>query len=517
MLSRNWTKVFQERPLAWLTLIATVPRLLAAIFSGGYYAHDDHFLVIEAAQSWVDGADYNLWLPWNQPAPASPTGHMMVYPGLHFLLFKLCAALGLNDPGAKMVLVRLLHAAWSLVTVRVGYRMALRLAGPAIAWRCGLFLALFFFMPFLSVRNLIEMVSVPLLMLSAWQLLQAQDSDSWKRFAWAGLFAGLALNIRFQTVFFTAGAGAALLLRGRWSQALVFGACALAPLVVLQGTIDLFIWGRPFVELLEYVGYNADNTTTYGVLPWYNYLLLLAGVFIPPFSLAVMRGFFGAWRTWAPWCGVVCFILVHSLVPNKQERFLLPVVPLFFVLGYCAWETWRLRSTWWQQRPGLWRGVMIWTWTLNTLLLVPLTFSYSKHERVEAMGILRRTTGVKGVLIEDTAEHDAPMAPRYYWGEWRTQHVQYTDTTVALSSVVGQGPAHWRANTVLFVGDEELAARVARVEQVMGPLHAVGVARPGLLDRVMHWLNPVNRNAVITIYGTGEVGGGKGPHAGPGS
>ncbi len=507
MLPTAWTRAFQERPLAWLTFIAAAPRLVAAFFSGGYYAHDDHFLVIEAAQSWVDGADYNLWLPWNQPAPARPTGHMMVYPGLHFLLFKLCGLLGFTEPGAKMVLVRLLHAAWSLVTVRVGYRIAKHLAGPEVAWRCGLFLALYFFMPFLSVRNLIEMVSVPLLMLCAWHLLRAPAVGGLKPYVWAGLFAGLALNIRFQTVFFTAGAGAALLLQRSWRQAFAFGAGTLLPPLVLQGTIDLIIWGRPFVELLEYVGYNADNTTTYGVLPWYNYLLLLTGILIPPFSLAVMFGFAKAWRTGAPWTGVLLFIVVHSLVPNKQERFLLPVVPLFLVLGYCAWEQFRLASPWWQRHPGLWKGTLTWTWSLNMLLLIPLTVSYSKHERVAAMGILRATPGVKGIVIEDTEEFDAPMAPRSYWGEWRTQHVQYTDTTVALTDVLNTYPAEGRANTILFIGEEHLAERVARAERAMGPLHVVGKAYPGLLDRVMHFLNPVNRNAVIVIMGGAAVGG----------
>ncbi|MBP9160992.1 MAG: hypothetical protein KBF49_09095, partial [Flavobacteriales bacterium] len=79
----------QANPLAWLTGIALVPRVVAAIFSGGYFAQDDHFLVIEVAQSWVDGFDYNNWLPWNQGANPAPTGHMMLYPGLHFLFFKL--------------------------------------------------------------------------------------------------------------------------------------------------------------------------------------------------------------------------------------------------------------------------------------------------------------------------------------------------------------------------------------------------------------------------------------------
>ena len=69
----------QRQPLLWLTLIAALPRLVAAIFSQGYFAQDDHFLVIEAAQSWVAGFDYNNWLPWNQTVNKGPTGHMMVY------------------------------------------------------------------------------------------------------------------------------------------------------------------------------------------------------------------------------------------------------------------------------------------------------------------------------------------------------------------------------------------------------------------------------------------------------
>ncbi|MCC7502787.1 MAG: hypothetical protein IT229_09680, partial [Flavobacteriales bacterium] len=71
-----------------LLLVALVPRLLAAFFAGGYFAHDDHFLVAEAARSWVDGFDYNDWLPWNQKGTPTPSGHSMFYVVLHYLLFK---------------------------------------------------------------------------------------------------------------------------------------------------------------------------------------------------------------------------------------------------------------------------------------------------------------------------------------------------------------------------------------------------------------------------------------------
>jgi hypothetical protein len=72
-LLKTLLAAFYRRNALWqLTVIALIPRLVAAIFAQGYFAHDDHFLVIEAAQSWVDGSDYNNWLPWHQSTDARP-------------------------------------------------------------------------------------------------------------------------------------------------------------------------------------------------------------------------------------------------------------------------------------------------------------------------------------------------------------------------------------------------------------------------------------------------------------
>ncbi|MBK6408906.1 MAG: glycosyltransferase family 39 protein [Flavobacteriales bacterium] len=504
MRMKDFVAGMKQRPLFWLTLIALLPRVVAAIFSGGYFAQDDHFLVIEAAQSWVDGFDYNNWLPWNQGADPVPSGHMMLYPGFHFLLFKLCGWLGLTDPSWKMVLVRLLHALWSLITVRAGYRIALRLSTPEVAWRCGLFLALFFFMPFLSVRNLVEMVSIPPLMLCAWWLIRTVARPTWKDALVAGMFAGLAIDLRFQSAFFGCGAGLALLLLRDVRGAVLFGVGMLIPVVLVQAGIDMFIWGRPFAEMTEYVRYNLANSTTYFDQPWYNYLLVLAGIFIPPFSLAVLFGFFKRPKPLLIWLPVFSFLFFHSLFPNKQERFILTIVPMVLVLGYTVWETFREKSSWWQRHRGLWRGVLAWTWALNIVLLVPLCFSYSKRERVEAM-LMLRDRPVHGVIIEDTAEQDPPMLPLFYLGQWHVTQKVLTDPDADVKAIAAQLGAG--TDMVLFIGKEQLGSRVKHVEDALGPMRLIGRAEPGLLDRVMHWLNPVNRNVVITIYAFGTPTG----------
>lgn len=488
-----------QRPIAALTIIAFLPRLLAAVFSQGYFAHDDHFLVIEAAGSWVDGFDYNYWLPWNQGDAPRPSGHSFFYVGLHYLLLVGLKSIGIADPKALMVAVRLVHAIWSLVVVRVGYRIALRLTDPRIAWRTGLFLALFYFMPFLSVRNLVEVACIPFLMLGAWRLVQRTEGPTLNDVLWAGIWIGLAVNVRFQTLFFAAGPGLALLLQGRIGKGLFYGAGVAIPLMVVQGMIDLFLWGRPFAELTEYVLYNMANTTTYFDQPWYNYLLLLLGIHIPLFSVAIVFGYFRRTSPLTLWLPVLLFVVIHSYFPNKQERFLLPIVPLFFVLGYTAWEQWRTNSGWWARRTALWHGILAFTWSINILALLLLTFSYSKRSRVEALYGLRNAPDVRGLLIEDTHRGNTPMPPLFYAGLWDRTVQTYTDPSLDLDSLLGAYPLSRRPNIALFIGTEQLEQRMAVVSTNAGPLTELFRAEPGALDRLIHWLNPVNRNETIVV------------------
>lgn len=486
--------------LRWLTAIALLPRLIAALFSPGYMAHDDHFLVIEAAASWVAGFDYNDWLPWNQGADASPSGHSFFYVGLHYILFSALDAIGIGDPRSWMLVVRLLHAAWSLIAVRAGYRIAMRLAGPSTAWQAGLFLALFCFMPFLSVRNLVEVACIPLLMVGSLRLLDADADRAWRPALIAGLWIGVAMNVRFQTIFFAAGPGLAFMLMRRWKSMLAYGTGVLLPILLIQGAIDSILWGRPWAEITEYVRYNLSNTTTYGVLPWYNYLLLLAGLLIPPLSLAVIFGFFRRAKPLVLWLPVLLFIAIHSYFPNKQERFLLPIVPLFFVLGHASWEQWRSASSWWKRRESLWRGALVFVWALNLLLLPLISTTYSKRSRIEAMLMLREHRPLGGLIVQDSDEEPA-MPPRFYLGQWDMGIFLFGPSRAELDlrEHLAKDHVDGRDHHVLFIGEDKLEERIARFESSYGPVEVLGRAEPGLIDRIVHWLNPVNRNEVIVI------------------
>jgi len=356
-------------------------------------------------------------------------------------------------------------------------------------------------MPFLSARNLVEVVCIPFLMLGAWQLVRRMEGPTWKDAFGAGVWIGLAMNVRFQTIFFAAGPGLALLLQRRWWPTLAYGTGLLLPLAIIQGSIDTVLWGRPFAELTQYVLYNLANTTTYGVLPWYNYLLLLLGLFIPPLSIAVLFGFFRRPAPLLLWLPVFLFLAIHSYFPNKQERFMLPIVPLFFVLGHVAWEQWCERSTWWRQRAGLWKGALIFVWTLNLLLLPVLCTSYSKRSRVEALYALREEGPIVGMVLDDVEEEEPMMPPLFYLGQWDLEIVPWGTTHSAerLGPWLDSLQKPRRPDIALFIGEERLQERIDRMEADYAHVEIIGKAEPGAMDRLVHWLNPVNRNETIVL------------------
>ena len=56
----NQLRMYWERyPLGSVLLIALAVRIVAVLFAQGYLMHDDHFLVIEPASSWVVSEDLN--------------------------------------------------------------------------------------------------------------------------------------------------------------------------------------------------------------------------------------------------------------------------------------------------------------------------------------------------------------------------------------------------------------------------------------------------------------------------
>ncbi|HOW30588.1 MAG TPA: glycosyltransferase family 39 protein [Bacteroidales bacterium] len=488
--------------MLFILLPALLIRLLSAIFSRGFGMHDDHFLVIEPSYWWSQGINYQEWLPLNGSHP-QPDGHSLFYSGLHYLFFIVCDWLGISDPQVKMLIVRIIHALFSLLAVYFTYRITDKIAGKKEAFTASLLMAFLWFMPFLSVRNLVEIVSIPFLLAGMWFIISANDSAKpmWN-YLLSGIIMGLAFSVRFQTASFIAGTGLALLLLRLWWPAVVFGAGVLLSILPIQGLVDYFIWGAPFTEFAEYVRYNMQAAYDYIIGPWYNYILLLAGILIPPVSLFLLAGFFATWRKHLLiFLPTFIFLVFHSVFPNKQERFIFPVIPFVVLLGTVGWSYISGKSALITRNRKLINGSWKFFWVLNILLLLLVSFSYSKKSRVEAMSYLSDYKDVKMILLEDSKHNSAKMVPVYYMGQW-VDVMSKSKSGYQLNFIkTFQNTDSLRlARFVLFFENDSLDGRVEALKPFLPSLEYETTIHSGMVDRFMHWINPVNLNQDIYIY-----------------
>lgn len=495
-------KIWNEKPLSLILIIGIVFRLLTVLFSKGYAMMDDHYLVIEQAQQWVDDFDDNKWLP--SYGASTPSGHSLFYVGIHYFLLKSLEFIGIFDPQIKMYFIRFILAAFSMLTIWFGYKISLKLGDLKSAKVAALLLAVLWLFPFLSVRNLVEVSCIPFFMWGLWIVVRTMDTNNHKlTIFFAGIVTGLSVSIRFQAALLIAGLAFALLFKKKWNSAIIYSFGAVISFVVIQGVVDNFIWGRPFAEFTEYLKYNIDNRFNYFTGNWYNYILLILGLFIPPISFFI---FFGWLRTWKKYFIVFfpafLFLLFHIYFPNRQERFILTILPLIIITGIIGWNEFISLSGFWQKRKKLINISWIFFWTINIILLFPLSVTYTKRSYVEAMTYLKNKKVT--YLVVDDKNHDSnPIMPRFYLDNWNpiyySSGIHPYSELKSIKKYFSENKKP-QPNYFVFLETENLQKRVDSLNIIFPGIVKDTVIEPGFIDKVMHFLNKQNKNQYIVIY-----------------
>jgi hypothetical protein len=393
-----------------------------------------------------------------------------------------------------MLLVRLAQAAYSLLVVYFVYRLLERSLGRESAMLGGLLAAAFFAMPVTAVHQLEESVSqVPLLAACWWW---QRTEDSWRWAVAAGSALGAALILRFPLIGFVAAfVVMALLQRVTLQRKLAFLG-GLALVIVLQGSSNVLInhqWGYSFIHRLgpmlhpQQMALEAEG---YPSSPPWHYVLTLLAALIPPVSIlllaAAIRG--GTSRQFSL-IGVatLAFLVSHSIVANKQERFLLPILPLLLILVVAGlpWLAARIAP--------VYHGMWWYFWIVNGALLLVLTLSFAKKDRVAPLLFVYHRHDATGVLV---AQYNQTFGvPEYYLGKprpalvvvEREQEVQVTGVPI---------------NYVILYSDTPEADRVFLAEALHRNLTLLTTITPSLADRLAHAINPRHNKAHTALVYT---------------
>ncbi len=504
-----------------IMLIAFVIRMLAAFFSKGFAFHDDHFDVITIAQNWLYGLP--SWL--HEPLPPR---HSMFYTGIHYSLFYLMESLGLTNPDIKMTIVRVLHGLYSLLIVYYGYKITERLSNHANARIVGLMLALIWFMPFMSVRNLVEMVSIPPYLAAFYYMLKTDERNRKWHFLWAGALFALAFVLRYHTVLFLAGAGVVLLYYRQWKEILWLSLGFLFMAMLVQGTIDLVFFDYPFHSVVTYLMYNIENSHNYSTGPIYRFALTILGFLVPPISVFLLLGYSRVAKL-APmlfWASLIFFV-AHSLFPNKQERFILPLFPLIMILGVIGWQDFVRTARFWQKRTKLLAASWSFFWIINVLAALGMAFTYTKKSRIAPLVYLSERPSMDAVLLE-FGNHSMKQPPLFYLNRMAAEFQDYhfnqkrdwdeykagrplPDDFVMMYSLNGEKSLDslqselslypYQPDYVVVVGQSDLEKRLARINALYPSLELEKTISPSLYDRILHFLNPrVHKDERVRIY-----------------
>ena len=501
-----------KNKLYTILFCAVFIRLVAAIFAQGYAMHDDHILVVDTPCSWAKGFDSGSWFPDQQKrdieegtrSELRPQGHSLFYPGLQYAFFSTMHFLGVENPKVQMLINRLIHGGLGVLVVYLCFVLSNLITTSKNARSIAWIAALGWAFPFLSVRNLVEVVGVPFLLGAVILTIKGLKTNSIKLGLFAGCLMALAVSVRYQTAAFLGVLGLIVLLLKYWRLGFSIFAGFVVVFFLIQGLPDWIIWGRPFAEMLEYFGYNlsdarydyaADLSGQFGGVKYFPVLALIT---IPILGIFWLFGFFLQWKKqYLLFWPSIAFLVLHLSYVNAQERFIFPIVHIVLILGFIGWQEFMTQSKFWLRFKKLWSVVLNFSWSLNLILLLVLSTYYGKKARVESTYALYQQAQVDFVIQENSVDGFTPLLPLFYADKWNLPVYQVlSDTDFEPFVQKAKNKQVW----IYFQGIERIEDRVSNAKKYFKNLTYIGTYEASFLDLIIQKINPVNRNEAIAVF-----------------
>lgn len=301
-------------------------RVWLCFHDDGIYWPDEIYQSLEPAHRLVFG--YGL-IPWEFIEGA----RNWAFPGLVAALLRVVTFVVGDDPRHYLVAIRLVFSALGIATAWGTYKLGRACGAQFFAAAVGA--VAFALAPpaiYFAPRALSETASAVAVVFG---LALALQPDARRGRILAGVsLLGFSALLRLQNGLFCAGLIGILLARRRW-RAAGLSALVLVGWAFVFGLLDRLTWGDWFHSAIEYMRFNVveGKGAQWGVAEGTYYLRVLwtsmplVTLWIAPLALL------GARRSAGLFVTACAYLLVHSLVPHKEFRFILPLLPIWFALA----------------------------------------------------------------------------------------------------------------------------------------------------------------------------------------
>ena len=477
----------------WTALLVGMSlRLLSIYFVWGPQALDDY----------LD----NIYPAWRNTIGIDPGLHDYRSPFYMWILsfwLKFGSVLGVDHGISQIRWIYFLQALVSMLGILGVYLITRRSKNSLVPIISMYLVAMHGLMPFASTRSFMEsFVMGPVTFAFALLVLGSGDRNSRKdpdfvshsstKIFLGFVILGLSSLLRFQVgLIYVAWLGM-FIYEKNWKSfwiGFMFGWC----LVAMEAGLDMAYGRKAFDTLRAYIEFNSDQEKSVR-MPWYNTWLTFLGFLFFPFALAMGRQWLDSirryWRVFVP---MIFYVVIHSINPHKEERYMYPVVPLSFLFLADAW-THSLDSKWvrWIFQP-----VFV---TINTLALAGFCFINSQVGFVGPFGdIESRATNV---LYLDYDEF--PMrqwASEFFMRDHsRWQQSQLPFNVDQAMAAIADSNIHSVA--LLFSEADGINTAVSAREALSKNLKCDDIISAGSIsDKVLYRMNPeFNKRRRATLY-----------------
>lgn len=457
-------KFYEKHPLSCALVAAFIIRTISAFSNYGPFAYDDY-------QNVIDPALRHLMLG---SRPDIPALRFDILPYAFSWFMKPLFLFGVKRADLLVGFAYWVMGVISLVQIIAIHRIGALILTTRWQNAMTLFAATWAIAPIFTNSADIAGPAYILMTFAILHLLR----DTTRSILRAGFFLSAAIFFRFSLAPLYFGLAVWILVvknRGEKIRQLTLFAGGGAITAAIMVLFELASHKLPFSTALEFIKYNYTEhiaAQNYGSMPWFSYALLTIAFPLPLVNLGFLPGMARALRRFSGLAVLLgVFLLSHSAVAFKLERYVIPILPILTIIFFVALQ--EAGNQRWARYS--WRLILL----INLFCIVPVAVTMQQRAGVDGTIYAGKLVGTRFVHKID------PWRVGYYG--FKSDTALFTSSTGEIIQRAGEAKIEkfWVFRFLYFPKKD-----LADLETAGFACTYVRNFRPDFLERLAIKLNP---------------------------
>lgn len=418
---------------------------------------------------------------------------------LNALVFKGLVTLHINKPEIATTVIRLMMALLSFHTIIAGYKMVNQLYNQRIAAFTGILLAGFWFVPWLSVRNLALMAAVPLFMTALFFLNLHLRKPNYILPFLTGILCTIGFLLAYDTWIFVALLFLTLLFSANYITSLVFITAFSLSFISVQVPFDVVNQVEPLAAVSTYflTFFHQIQISS----QWYLVYVLPFILMIPPVSFFLFRGLATSFKNlYYITIPTILTLFCSIFFAQSTVELMLFTLPFVIVAGSSGWVLFLEKSKFWARHNSGYYLVLLCFWGLNFFLLPFASTLYARQTEIEAMQYLANYKPVRSFVCEQTGSKQLVSMPLLYLNHQCTEIVvNQSYPPDSLQNALRRKP-DLNPQFILFYGEKDLKHRIESMYPVLPNISYVTSLEPGITESMLKFFITDFPAETIVVY-----------------